>query len=159
MKLWSTFKILSAINLQGLWIIKDMNLLEFYSSFISFISLIFLLNDTSLTPFILAILLELLIQSNHHLLGKGTLCQNQQSSTTKIRQSGHLRRFWIHNIQNQTVIFSIKFINLIVTLILLGIMQTAMNFRICQRLYMNIMHNTLINQICSLLNWSWFIIS
>ena len=34
-----------------------------------------------------------------------------------------------------------------------------MNFKMHLKLYRNIIHNTLINQICSLLNWSWFVIS
>ena len=34
-----------------------------------------------------------------------------------------------------------------------------MNFKICLKFYRNIMHNILINQICSLLNWNWFVIS
>ena len=132
--------------------IKSINLSEFYSSFISFTNLTFLLNDISLTPFMSAILLELSIQSDHHLLGKGTPCQNQQSSMTKTRQSGCLRRFWIHNIQNQTVAFSIRFTDLTVTLILSDITQTVINFKTYLKLYRNIMHNTLINQIHSLLN-------
>ena len=136
-----------------------MNLSKFYSSFTSFTSLMFSLNGISLISFMLAILLKLLIQSNHHLLGKGIPCWNQQSSATKIRQSECLRRFWIYNIQNQTVIFSIKFINLIIILILSGITQTAINFRMHLKFYMNIMCDILTSQVCSLLNWSWFIIS
>ena len=159
MKSWSTLRTLSAINLQKFWMIKNVNLLKFYSSSISFISLIFLLNSTSLTPFMLMILLELLIQSNCHLLSKETPCQNQQSSTTKTRQSEHLRRSWIHNIQNQAIIFSTRFTDLIVTLILSDITQIIMNFKTCWRLYINIMHNILTSQICSLLNWNWFVIS
>ena len=138
---------------------KSINLSEFYSSSTSFISLTSLLNDTSLTLSMLVTLLELSIQSNHHLPGKGTPCQNQQSSTTKIRQSGHLRRFWIHNIQDQTVTFSTKFTGLIVILILPGITQTAMSFRTHLRFYMNIMCDTLTSQVHSLLNQSWFVIS
>ena len=136
-----------------------MNFSEFYSSFTPSTSLIFSLNSTLLTLFMLAILLELLIQSNHHLLSKGTPCQNQQSSTTKTRQSGHLRRFWIHNIQNWAVIFSTRFVDLIVILIIFNIIQTMMSFRMCLKFYINIIHNTLINQICNLLNWSWFAIN
>ena len=117
------------------------------------------LNDTSLTSFMLVILLELLIQSNHHLLSKGTPCQNQQSSIMKIRQSGCLRRFWIHNIQNWVVTFSTKFINLIAILILFNITQTVINFKTHLKLYMNIICNISTNQVCSLLNWSWFAIS
>ena len=112
----------------------------------------FSLNDTPLTFFMLATLLELPIQSNHHLLGKGTPCWNQQSSTTKTRQSGCLRKSWIHNIQNWAVTFSTRFTDLIVILILSGIIQRAISFRICLKSYMNIMHNTLISQVCNLLN-------
>ena len=136
-----------------------MNLLEIYSNFTPSISLTSLLNNTSLTSFMLVILLELLIQSNHHLLSKGIPCWNQQSSTMKIRQSGHLKRFWIHNIQNQIIIFNTKFADLIVILILSDIMQIAINFRIYWKLYMNIICNILTNQICSLLNQNWFIIN
>ena len=138
---------------------KDMNLLKFYSSFTLFISLIFLLNDMPLTFFMPATLLELPIQSNHHLLSKGTPCQNQQSSMMKTRQSGHLRRFWICDIQDQIVAFSTKFTDLIVTLILSGITQTVTSFRTHSKPYRNIMHNILTNQIYSLLNQSWFTIS
>ena len=138
---------------------RGMNLLEFYSSSISSISLMFFLNGTPLTSSMLATLLELLIQSDHHLLGKGTPHQNQQSSTTKTRQSGCLRRFWIHDIQDQVIIFSTRFADLIVTLILSGIMQMVMSFRTHWRLYMNIMCDILTSQVCSLLDWSWFIIS
>ena len=129
MKSWLILETLSAIDLQGLWMTKGMNLLKFYSNFTSFTGLMSFLNDTPLTSFMLVILQELLIQSNCHLLSKGTLCQNQQSSTTKTRQSECLMRFWIHNIQNQTVTFSTRFINLIVILILPGIIQMMMIFR------------------------------
>ena len=139
--------------------IKDVNLSKFYSSFISFISLISLLNDIPLTFSMSAILLKLLIQSNCHLLGKRILCWNQQLSMTKTKQNEHLRRFWIHNIQNQIIIFSTRFNNLTVTLILLDITQTVINFKTHLKLYRNIMHNTLTNQIHSLLNWDWFIIN
>ena len=138
---------------------KGVNLSEFYSSFTSFINLTFFLNDISLTPSISVILLKLSIQNNHHLLSKGTLCQNQQSSMTKTRQSKHLRRFWIHNIWNQTITFNIKFANLTVTLILSNIMQMMMSFRTCLKFYRNIMCDTLTSQIHSLLDWSWFAIS
>ena len=139
--------------------IRNVDLSEFYSSFTSSISLMSLLNDTSLTSFMLTILQELLIQSNHHLLGKGTPCQSQQSSTMKTRQSEHLRRSWICDIQNQAVTFSTKFADLTVTLILFDIMQMTTSFRICLKFYMNIMCDTLTNQIHSLLNWNWFIIN
>ena len=132
--------------------IKDMNLSEFYSSFISSTNLISFLNDILLKSFMSVILLELLIQSNCYLLGKGTLYQNQQSSMTKTRQSGCLRRFWIYDIQNQVITFSIKFTDLTVTLILSDIMQTVMNFRTHLKFYRNIMYDTLTNQIHSLLN-------
>ena len=118
-----------------------------------------LLNNMSLTLFMLAILQELLIQSNHHLLGKGTPCWNWQSSTMRIRQSGYLRRFWIHNIQDQAVTFNTRFAGLIVILILSGIMQMAMSSGTCLKPYMNIMCDTLISQVHSLLNQSWFAIS
>ena len=124
---------------------KDINLSGFYSSFTSFTNLMSFLNDISLTFFISAILLKLSIQSNHHLLSKGTPCQNLQSSMTKIRQSEHLRRSWIYNIQDQTVIFNIKFVDLNVTLILFNITQTVINFRTHLKLYRNIMHNILIS--------------
>ena len=139
--------------------IKDVNLSEFYNSFIFFISLIFLLNGTSLTFFMLIILQELLIQSNHHLLGKRTLCWSWQSSMTKTRQSECLRKFWICDIQNQVVIFNTKFTSLTVTLILSSITQTATSFRTCLKFYINIICDTLTSQVCSLLNWSWFVIS
>ena len=135
---------------------KGVNLSKFYSSFTSFINLTFSLNDTSLTSFMLVILLKLLIQSDHHLLGKRTPHWSQQLSMTKTRQSGHLRRFWIYDIQNQTVTFNTRFADLTVTLILSDIIQIAMRFRIYLKLYINIMHDTLINQVHSLLNWSWF---
>ena len=138
---------------------RSVNLSESYSSSTSPTSLMSLLNDMPLTPFMPATLLELPIQSNHHLLGKGTPCQNQQSSMMKTRQSGHLRRSWIHDIQNQAVTFSTRFADLTVTLILPDITQIVMNSRTYSKLYRNIMCNTLTNQICSLLNWSWFIIS
>ena len=138
---------------------KNINFSEFYSSSISFINLMFSLNNIPLISFMLTILLELLIQSDCHLLSKGTPCQNQQSSMMKIRQSGCLRRFWIHDIQNQTVVFSTKFVNLIVILILFNIMQMVMNSEMCWKLYKNITHIILTNQICSLLNWIWFTIS
>ena len=138
---------------------KDVNLSEFYSSFTLSTSLTSLLNDTPLTSFILAILQELLIQSNCHLLGKETPCQSQQSLMMKTRQSGRLRRFWIHDIQDWTVTFSIRFADLIVILILSDIMQMIMSFRTCLKFYMNITYDISINQICSLLNWSWFVIS
>ena len=159
MKSWLIFKTLSIINLQKFWMTKDVNLSEFYSSSIPSTSLMFPLNNMSLTSFMLATLLELLIQSDHHLLGKGTPHQNQQSSMMKTRQSGCLRRSWIHNIQNQVITFSIRFADLIVILILSGITQMAMSFRMCQKLYKNIMHIILTNQIYSLLNWIWFVIS
>ena len=119
----------------------------------------FSLNGMPLISFMLVTLLELPIQSDHHLLGKGTPCWNQQSSTTKIRQNGHLRRFWIYNIQNQIIIFNTRFTDLIAILILSNITQIVISFRTHLKLYMNITHNTSINQICSLLNWNWFIIS
>ena len=159
MKSWSISETLSVIDLQGLWITKDVNFSEFYSSFISFINLMFLLNDISLTSFILMTLQKLLIQNNHHLLSKGTLCWSQQSSMMKTRQSGCLRRSWIHDIQDQAVAFNTKFTDLIVILILPGITQMATNSRMCLKFYMNIMCNILTNQIHSLLNWSWFAIS
>ena len=136
-----------------------MNFSEFYNSFTSSTNLMSLLNNTSLTPFMLMTLLKLLIQNNHHLLSKGTPHQNQQLSTTKTRQSGHLRKFWIHNIQNQAITFSTRFTDLIVILILSDITQIAINSKTYLKFYMNIMHNILINQICSLLNQNWFIIS
>ena len=138
---------------------KDVNFLEFYSSFTSSTSLMSFLNGIPLTPFMLATLLKLLIQSDHHLLSKGTPCWNQQSSTTKTRQSEHLRRFWIHNIQNQTVIFSTKFADLTVILILSDITQIMMSFKTHLKFYINIMHDILISWVCSLLNQSWFTIS
>ena len=159
MKSWSILRTLSAIDLQGLWMTKDVDLSESYSSSTPPTSLMSLLNGTLQTPFMLVTLLKLLIQSNHHLLGKGTPRQNRQSSMMKTRQSEHLMRSWIHDIQNQAVVFNIKFTGLIVILILSGIMQIMMSFRTCWKLYKNIMHNTLTNQICSLLNQSWFIIS
>ena len=152
MKSWLISETLSAINLQELWMTKNVNLSEFYSSSTSFTNLTFLLNDTSLTPSMLVILLKLLIQSDHHLLSKGTPCQNQQSSTMRTRQNGHLKRSWIHNIQDQIIIFSTRFTDLIVILILSGIMQTAMSFRTHSKFYTNIMHNILTGQIHSLLN-------
>ena len=136
-----------------------MSLSELYSSFISFISLTFLLNGIPLTFSILIILLKLLIQSNCHLLSKGTPHQNQQSLMTKTRQSECLKRFWIHNIQNQAVAFNIRFTELTVTLILSDITQMMINFKTYQKFYRNITCNILINQIHSLLNWNWFIIS
>ena len=129
-----------------------MNFLKFCSSFTSFTSLISLLNNTSLTFFMLTILQELSIQSNHHLLSKGTSHQNQLSSTTKIRQSGHLKRFWIYDIQNQIIVFSTRFTELTATLILSNIIQMAMNFKTYQKFYRNIMCVILTNQVCSLLN-------
>ena len=138
---------------------KDVNLSGFYSSFTSSISLMFLLNGMPLTSFMLVTLLELLIQSNHHLLSKGTPCQNQQSSMTRTRQSGHLRRSWIHNIQDQAITFSTRFTDLIVILILPDITQTTMSFKTHSKFYMNIMHNTLTDQTHSLLNQSWFTIN
>ena len=51
---------------------KNVNFSEFYNSFISFINLIFLLNDISLIFFMLVILQELLIQSDYYLLSKET---------------------------------------------------------------------------------------
>ena len=139
--------------------IKNINLLKFYNSFIFFINLIFFLNGIPLIFFMLTILLKLLIQSNCYLLSKETLCQNQQSSMTKTKQSECLRKFWICNIQNQTVVFNIKFINLIVILILSNITQIIINFKMCLKFYINIVHNILTNQIHSLLNWSWFAIN
>ena len=159
MKSWSISEILSVIDLQGLWMTRDVDLSGFYSNFTPFISLMSFLNGMLLTSFMLMILQELLIQSNHHLLGKGTPCQSWQSSMTKIRQSGCLRRSWIHNIQDQAVTFSTKFIGLTVTLILPGIMQTVTSSRTCLKLYMNIMCDILTNQVHSLLNWSWFTIN
>ena len=159
MKLWSISETLSVINLQELWMTKNVNFLEFYSSFTSFISLKSFLNNISLTSFILATLQELLIQSDCHLLSKGIPCQNQQSSITKIRQSECLRRFWICNIQNQAIAFNTKFADLTVTLILSDITQTVMSSKMHLKLYRNIMHDILTNQICSLLNWDWFAIS
>ena len=150
---------MSAINLQKLWIIKNMNFSEFYSSFTSFISLTSLLNNIPLTFFMLVILLKLPIQNSYHLLSKGTPCWNQQSSMTKIRQNGHLKKFWIYDIQDQTVVFSIKFTDLIVILILFNIIQIIMSFKTYLKFYINIMHNTLTNQIHNLLNWNWFIIN
>ena len=152
MKSWSIPETLSMINLQGLWMTKGMNLSEFYSNSTSPTNLMSLLNNTLWISSMLATLLKLLIQSNHHLLGKGTPCQNWQSSTTKTKQSKHLMKSWIHDIQNQTIAFNIKFADLIVILILPDIMQMMMSFKICQKLYKSIMHNILINQICSLLN-------
>ena len=119
----------------------------------------FSLNDTSLTFFILATLLELLIQSNHHLLSRGIPHQNQQSSTMKTRQSGCLRKFWIYDIQDWVIIFNTRFADLIVIVILSDIIQMIMNFKTHLKFYMNIMHNISTNQIYNLLNWSWFIIS
>ena len=152
MKLWLISEILSVINLQEFWMTKDVNLSEFYSSFIFFTSLMSFLNDTLLTLFMLIILQKLLIQNDHHLLDKETLCWNWLSSTMKIRQSGHLKRSWIYDIQNQTIIFSTKFADLTVILILPGIMQMAMSFKTCLKFYMNIIHDTLTSQIHSLLN-------
>ena len=159
MKSWLILKILSVTDLQRLWIIKSVNLSEFYSSFISFINLMFFLNDTSLIFFMLATLQKLLIQNDCHLLGKEIPHQSQQSLIMKIRQSECLRRFWICDIQNQTVIFSIRFADLIVILILSGIIQMIMNSEMHLKFYMNITHNILTNQVCSLLNQSWFAIS
>ena len=45
------------------------------------------------------------------------------------------------------------------TLILPDITQMTISFRMCLKPYRNIMHDILTNQICSLLNWSWFAIS
>ena len=159
MKLWSIFKILSVIDLQELWMTKNVNLLKFYSSFTSSTSLMSLLNDMPLTPSILMTLLKLPIQSDCHLLSKGTPCQNQQSSMTKTRQSGHLKKSWIYDIQNQIITFSIRFADLTVTLILSDIMQMMMNFKTYLKFYRNIMCDILTNQICSLLNWGWFAIN
>ena len=131
---------------------KNVNLLKFYSNFISFTNLMFFLNGTLLIFSMLVTLLELLIQSNCHLLSKGTPHWNQQSSMTKTRQSEHLRRFWIHDIQDQTVTFSTRFTDLIAILILFDITQTAINFKMCLKLYMNITHDISINQVHSLLN-------
>ena len=124
---------------------KNINFSEFYSSFISFINLMSLLNDMPLIPFMSATLLELLIQSNYHLLGKGTPHQNQQLLMMKIRQSEHLRKFWIYNIQNQAAAFSTRFAELITTLILSDIMQTVMSFRTHWKLYKNITCDILTN--------------
>ena len=118
-----------------------------------------LLDGTPLTPSMPATLWKLLIQGNCHLLGKGTPHQNQQSSTTKTRQSGHLRKSWIHSIQNQAIAFSTRFTGLTVTLILPGITQMAMSSRTHWKLYRNTMCVTLTSQVHSLLNWSWFTIS
>ena len=156
MKLWLIFRILSVTNLQKLWIIKSVNLLEFYSFFINLTSL---LNGTPLTSFMSVILQELLIQSNHHLLSKGTPCWNQQSSTMKIRQSGCLKKSWIHNIQDQIIVFNTRFTELTVTLILSGITWTVMSSRMHWKLNRNTTHNILTSQVCSLLSWNWFIIS
>ena len=152
MKSWSIPETLSAINLQGFWMTKDINLSRFYSSSTPSTNLMSLLNGTLQTSFMLVTLLKLLIQSNHHLLGKGTPHQNQQSSTMKTRQNGHLMRSWIHNIQNQAIGFNTKFTGLIVILILPGIMQMAMSSRTHWKPYKSIMHNTLTSQVCSLLN-------
>ena len=159
MKSWLISETLLVINLQGFWMIKNVNFSEFYSSFTSFTSLMFFLNNMSLISFMLMILLKLLIQSDHHLLSKKTPCQNQQSSIMKTRQSGCLRRSWIYDIQNWAVIFNIRFADLIVILILPDITQMMMSFKMCLKLYMNIMHNISTSQIHSLLNWSWFAIS
>ena len=139
--------------------IKDVNLSEFYSSFIPPTSLMFLLNGMLLIFFMLIILQELPIQGDHHLLCKGTPCQSWQLSIMKTRWSECLRRFWICDIQDQAVVFSTKFTDLTVILILLNVMQMVMSFRMCLKLYMNIIRDILTNQVCSLLNWSWFAIS
>ena len=159
MKSWSISKILSVTNLQGLWMTRDVNLSESYSSSTPPTSLISPLNGIPLTSSMLATLQELLIQSNHHLLSKGTPHQSQQSSTTKTRQSGCLRRSWIHDIQDQAIAFSTRFTDLVVILILPGITQTVMSFRTCPKPYMNITRNTPTSQVHSLLDWSWFTIS
>ena len=125
--------------------IKGVDLSESCSSFISSISSTSLLNGMPLTPFMSVILQELLIQSNCYLLSKGTFCWNQLSLITKTRQSGCLKRFWIYDIQNQTVTFSTKFTELTVTLILPGIMQMIMSFKMCQKLYRNITYIILTN--------------
>ena len=138
---------------------KDVNLLKFYNSFTSFINLMSLLNGMPLISFMPVTLLKLLIQSDHHLLNKETPCWNQQLSMTKTRQNGCLRRFWIYNIQNQTVIFNTRFADLIVILILFNIMLMMTSFKMCLKFYMNIMCDILTNQVHSLLNWSWFAIS
>ena len=78
---------------------------------------------------------------------------------TKIRQSGCLRRFWICDIWDQVIIFSTRSADLTVILILSDMMQTVINFRMCLKFYRNIMCNILTNQVCSLLNWGWFVIS
>ena len=145
MKSWSISETLSVIDLQGLWITRSMDLSEFYSSFTFFISLMSLLNDMLQTPFMLVILLKLLIQSNCHLLSKGTPCQNWQSLTMKTRQSGCLMRFWIYDIQDQAVTFNTRFADLIVILILLDITQMMMSFEMCWKLYKNIMCDILTN--------------
>ena len=147
------------IDQQGLWMTRGVDLSGFYSSFTPPTSLMSLLNGMPLTFFMSVTLLELPIQNDCHLLSKETPHQNQQSSMTKIRQSGHLRRFWIHDIWDQIIAFSTRFINLTVTLILSDIMQMMMNSKICLKFYRNIMCDILTNQICSLLNWGWFIIS
>ena len=159
MKSWLIPGTLSAINQQELWMIKGVDLSGSCSSFTPPINSTSLLNGIPLTPSMPATLQELLIQNDHHLLSKGTPCQNQLSSMTKTRQSRCLKKSWICDIQNQIIVFSTRFAELTATLILLNITQMAMSSETCWKLYRNTTHITLISQIHSLLNWSWFTIS